>query len=79
MSKDFAMEIIAIADWAWKCMDVGLHYPIPPFPHYLFNEFAGSRQSGGCIPTKPDHLSQSRGDVQTKCLEAWIWMASILD
>ena len=42
MSKDFAMEIIAIADWGRKCIDVGLHYPIPPFPNYLFNEFAGS-------------------------------------
>ena len=41
-SKSFALEIIAIADWGRKCADVGLHYPMPAFPHYLFNEFAGS-------------------------------------
>ena len=77
-SKDFVMEIIVIADWGRKCIDVGLHYPIPPFPHYLFNEFARSQQGAGHIPTKPDHLSQSGGDVWTKCSEAWIWMVSIL-
>ena len=41
-SKSFALEIIMIADWGRKCADVGLHYPMPAFPHYLFNEFARS-------------------------------------
>ena len=41
-SKSFVLEIIAIADWGHECVDAGLHYPIPAFPHYLFNEFARS-------------------------------------
>ena len=41
-SKSFALEIITITDWGRKCFDVGLQFPLPMFPHYLFNEFAGS-------------------------------------
>ena len=40
-SKDFALKIIAIADWACKWHSVGLHFPIPTFLHYLFNNFTG--------------------------------------
>ena len=53
-SKTFVLEIIAIADWGRKCFDVGLQFPMPVFPHYLFNEFVGSQQGGGQVPTKPE-------------------------
>ena len=49
-SKSFVLEIIVITDWGSKCFDVGLQFPLPMFPHYLFNEFAGSRQGGGQVP-----------------------------
>ena len=74
----FALKIIVIVDWGRQCMDVGVHYPIPVFPNYLFNEFAGSRQGGGQVPIKPLYVNQPGGDVRVKCLEAWIWMVSIL-
>ena len=77
-SKSFALEIIAIADWGRKCVDVGLHYPMSTFPHYLFNEFARSQQGGGQVPIKPDYLTKAGRDVWAKCSEAWIWMVSIL-
>ena len=77
-AKTFALEIVAIIDWGWKYVDAGFHYPVPIFPHYLFNKFAGSRQGGGQVPNKPDHLAKARGDVWEKCTEGWIWMASIL-
>ena len=41
-SKSFALEIIAITDWGRKYFDVSLQFPLPMFPHYLFNEFTGS-------------------------------------
>ena len=41
-SKSFALEIITITDWGCKCFDVSLQFPLPIFPHYLFNEFARS-------------------------------------
>ena len=48
------------------------------FPHYLFNEFAGSQQGGGQVPTKPYYLTKTGGDVRAKCSEGWIWVAAIL-
>ena len=48
------------------------------FPHYLFNEFAGSRQGGGQVQAKADYLTKAGGDIRAKCSEGWIWMASIL-
>ena len=32
----FALQIVAIADWGRKYMDVGFRYPIPMFPQFLF-------------------------------------------
>ena len=77
-SKSFVLKIIAITDWGRKCFDVSLQFPLPMFPHYLFNEFAGSQQGGGQVPTKPNYLTKARGDVRAKCSEGWIWMAAIL-
>ena len=77
-SKSFALEIISITDWGHKCFDVGLQFPLPMFPHYLFNEFARSQQGGGQVPAKPDYLTKAGGDVRAKCSEGWIWMAAIL-
>ena len=37
------------------------NFPCPCFPHYLFNEFAGSRQGGGQVPAKPDYLTKAGG------------------
>ena len=62
-AKSFALEIIAIIDWGWNYVDPRFCYPMPIFPHYLFNKFAWSRQGGGQVPNKPDHLSKARGDV----------------
>ena len=77
-SKSVTLEIIAITDWGRKCFNVGLQFYLPMFPHYLFNEFAGSQQGGGQVPAKPDYLTKAGGDVQAKCSEGWIWMAVIL-
>ena len=32
----FALQIVAIADWGRKYMDVGFRFPIPAFPQFLF-------------------------------------------
>ena len=32
----FALQIVAIADWGWKFMDMEFKYPIPMFPQFLF-------------------------------------------
>ena len=76
--KDFALEIITITDWGCNYHSVGLQFQISPFSHYLFDNFAGSRQVGGQVPTKLDYLFKPGGDVQGKCSEAWIWMVTIL-
>ena len=35
----FALQIVAIADWGRKYMDVGFKYPIPTFPQFLFTPY----------------------------------------
>ena len=35
----FALQIVAIADWGRRFMDVGLNYPIPTFPQFLFTPY----------------------------------------
>ena len=77
-SKSFALEIIVITDSGHKCFNVSLQFPLPMFPHYLFNEFARSQQGGGQVPAKPDYLTKAGGDVRAKCSEGWVWMAAIL-
>ena len=52
-ARDFAMGIIAIADWGRRYLDKGLKYPIPTFPLYLFTPLPESCESGAKVPVKP--------------------------
>ena len=47
----FALQIVAVADWGRRYMDVGLKYPIPTFPSFC----SLLSQS----PTRPGHKSPS--------------------
>ena len=38
----FALQIVAIADWGRKYMDVGFRFPIPAFPQFLFTPVTNS-------------------------------------
>ena len=53
----FALQIVAIADWGWRYTDIGLKYPIPMFPTFLFTPLPGSHQGGASpgqtIPGEP--------------------------
>ena len=77
-SKSFTLEIIAIADWGRKYMELRFNYPIPVFPNYLFNWFSESCQVVGQAPKKPDSLQQYGDDIWGRCTEAWTLMVSIL-
>ena len=74
----FALEIVAIADWGWKFMDVDLNYPIPTFPQYLFTPLPESRQGGVQVPVKPSQLNHPGGDVRDRSREAWKWLVVVL-
>ena len=52
-APDFAMGIVAIADWGRRYLDKGLRYPIPSFLLYLFTPLPESRQAGAQVPVKP--------------------------
>ena len=47
----FAWQIVAIADWGKKYMDVGFKYPIPAFPQFLFAPYRS------CTRVEPNSLS----------------------
>ena len=72
------MEIIAIADWGWRYVELGFNYPVNAFPHYLFNWFSESCQVVGQVPMKPDSVHQYGSEVWGRCTEAWTLMVSIL-
>ena len=38
----FALQIVAIADWGRKYMDVGFRFRIPAFPQFLFTPVTNS-------------------------------------
>ena len=74
----FALQIVAIADWGQKYMDVGFRYPIPAFPQFLFTPVPESHQGGSQVPARPSQVHAPGGDVRQKSREAWKWMVSIL-
>ena len=74
----FALQIVAIADWGWKYMDVGFRYPIPTFPQFLFTPVPESHQGGSQVPAKPSQVHTPGGDVRQRSREAWKWMVVIL-
>ena len=77
-AHDFAMGIVAIADWGWRYLDKGLKYPIPTIPPYLFTPLPESRQSGAQVPVKPSQLGGPGGDVRHCCRESWKWLVTVL-
>ena len=77
-ARDFAMGIVAIADWGQRYLDKGLRYPIPAFPPYLFTPLPESRQAGAQVPVKPSQLGGPRGDVRNRCWESWKWLVTVL-
>ena len=74
----FALQIVAIADWGRKYMDVGFKYPIPVFPQFLFTPLLESYQGGAQVPVKPSQVNASGGDVRLRSREAWKWMVAVL-
>ena len=75
---DFAMGIVAIADWGRRYLDKGLKYPIPTIPPYLFTPLPESCQSGAQVPVKPSQLGGPGGDVRHHCRESWKWLVTVL-
>ena len=74
----FALQIVAIADWGQKYMDVGFRYPIPVFPQFLFTPILKSHQGRSQVPAKPSQVHAPGGDMRQRSREAWKWMVAIL-
>ena len=74
----FALQIVAIADWGQKYMDVGFKYPIPAFPQFLFTPLPNSHQGGAQVPVKPSQVNTPGGDMRQRSREAWKWMVAVL-
>ena len=74
----FALQIVAIANWGGKFMDVGFKYPIPTFPQFLFTPIPELHQGGAQVPVKPSQVNMPGGDMRDKSREAWKWMVAVL-
>ena len=77
-ARDFAMGIVAIADWGRRYLDKGLRYPIPTIPPYLYTPLPESHQSGAQVPVRPSQLANPRGDVRQRSRESWKWLVTVL-
>ena len=77
-ARDFAMGIVAIADWGRRYLDKGLRCPILTIPPYLFTPLPEARQSGAQVPVRPSQLGDTRGDVRQCCRESWKWLVTVL-
>ena len=77
-ARDFAMGIVAIADWGWRYLDKGLRYPILTIPPYLYTPLPESHQSGAQVPVRPSQLANPRGDVRQRSRESWKWLVTVL-
>ena len=75
---EFAMGIVAIADWGRRYLDKGLKYPIPTIPPYLFTPLPEARQSGAQVPVRPSQLRGPGGDVRHRSWESWKWLVTVL-
>ena len=77
-SKTFAFEVITLADWGLRYMELGFKYPVPVFPNYLFNWLSKSCQVVRQPSLKLDSIHQLAGDIRAWCTESWTLMASVL-
>ena len=77
-ARDFAMGIVAIADWGQRYLDKGLKYPIPTILPHLFTPLPESHQSGAQVPVKPSQLAGPGGDVRHRSRESWKWLVTVL-
>ena len=77
-ARDFAMGIVAIADWGRRYLDKGLRYPIPTIPPYLYTPLPESHQSGAQVPVRPSQLANPGGDVRQRSWESWKWLVTVL-
>ena len=74
----FALQIVAIANWGRKYMDMGFKYPIPMFPQFLFTPLLESHQGGSQVPVKLSQVNTPGGDMCQRSREAWKWMVAVL-
>ena len=77
-ASSFALQIVAIADWGRRFMEVGLNSLVPTFPDFLFTPLPHSHQGRSQVPVKPSQVRLPGGDVHDKSREAWKWMVAVL-
>ena len=77
-AKTFALQIITIANWGRRYLEVGLSYPVPTFLDFLFTPVPDSHQGGSQVPVRPSQVRAPGGDVRDKSKEAWKWLVAVL-
>ena len=77
-ASNFALQIVAIADWGQRYMEVGLSSPVPTFPDFLFTPVPDSHQDGSQVPIKLSQVRTPGGDVWDKSKDALKWLVTML-
>ena len=75
----FALQIVAIADWGRKYMDVGFKYPIPMHsPSSCSLPYRTRTRADPRSPSSCPRCNTPGGDMCQRSREAWKWMVAVL-
>ena len=74
----FTLQIVAIADWGRRYMDVGSKVPYTHIPPVSVHSSPGVPTRPSTSPCQTITGEHTRGDVRYKCREAWKWLVAVL-
>ena len=62
----YGLELVAIIDWAWKYLELGMRHPLPTLPEYLFSPFVASRQTANSPLTRDESIYSPTDDIRKR-------------
>ena len=62
----YGLQMVAIVDWAWVYIDLGMVYPLPTLPPFLFCSFVASHQTANTPLVKDESLFSDTDELRRR-------------